>query len=235
MRSPPRNKSYQVTQRLHDPLPATAPRSIADYTDEREFRTDAYDRSLPRDSSRLFLISLFVCHCGKRCLVRWRDRATEYSDECGCKLVRKALVEGRDDLKWAYMRIRTAPVRMCQWGRRTSAALHTSFSNLHRTIPSGTAPAISSMYFSSERVSMSLRIWSRLSSPIDWRMRLIKAVWRLREESSALVDSSELWGISMLSFLTVFGLWRTYAPHVEGLELCAFVTAHFLFIGLGSS
>lgn len=34
-------KSYQVTQRLHDPLPATAPRSIADHTDECEFCTDA--------------------------------------------------------------------------------------------------------------------------------------------------------------------------------------------------
>lgn len=30
-------------------------------------------------------------------------------------------------------------------------------------------------------------------------------------------------------------MWRTYAPHVECPELCAFVTAHFLFIVLGSS
>ena len=43
------------------------------------------------------------------------------------------------------------------------------------------------------------------------------------------------WGGYQQGGLLSFGLWRTYTPHVEGFELCAFVTAHFLFIALGNS
>lgn len=71
----------------------------------------------------------------------------------------------------------------------TSAALHTSFSVLQRAIPSSTAPASSSTYFSKDSVSMSLIIWSRFSAPTDWRMRLINAVCRFREESSAFAGA----------------------------------------------
>jgi len=59
---------------------------------------------------------------------------------------------------------------------RASTALQTSLSVLQRAIPSTTAETISSMYFSKERVSISLRIWSWLSIAKDWRIRLIKAV-----------------------------------------------------------
>ena len=40
----------------------------------------------------------------------------------------------------------------------TSTALHTSFSVLHRKMPSAAAPTISSTYFSRDRESISLRI-----------------------------------------------------------------------------
>lgn len=66
----------------------------------------------------------------------------------------------------------------------TSTAPHTSFSVLHLPIPSIVAPAISSMYFSRERVSMSLRIWSRFSEANDCLMRFMSAVWRFKDESS---------------------------------------------------
>ena len=65
----------------------------------------------------------------------------------------------------------------------TSTAFQMSFSVLHFKIPSATAPTISSTYFSRERDSMSFRIESRFSRPTDWRMRLIRAVCLLSEES----------------------------------------------------
>ena len=76
----------------------------------------------------------------------------------------------------------------------TSTALQISFSVLHLPTPSTAAPAISSMYFSKLNESMSLRICSRFSAPIDWRIRLIKAVCLFNDESS-LDDSGtfQLW------------------------------------------
>ena len=116
-------KSYQITQRLHDPLSATTTGSIADDADECEFGTNAQDWSLPRDPRCLFLISLFGRNCGKRCLIRWCQCATKYSDECRCKLGRKALVEGRYDLMLEYMRIRTEPTSVLDAPRQRSTHL----------------------------------------------------------------------------------------------------------------
>ena len=52
-------------------------------------------------------------------------------------------------------------------------------------MPSIAAPAISSTYFSKDKEAMSLSICSLLSAPKDWRIRLIKAVWRFSDESRA--------------------------------------------------
>lgn len=50
---------------------------------------------------------------------------------------------------------------------RTSTALHTSLSDLHRAIPSSTALASSSIYFSSDNDDMSFMICSWFSVPKD--------------------------------------------------------------------
>lgn len=84
-----------------------------------------------------------------------------------------------------------------KWGprtyvARTSTALQTSFSVLHLDMPSTTAPTISSTYFSSESELISLRIWSWFSKPTDWRIRLMRAVCRFKDESSAFVGSARI-------------------------------------------
>lgn len=71
----------------------------------------------------------------------------------------------------------------------TSVALHTSFSVLQRPTPSIMALAISSMYFSSERDSISLRIESLFSLPIDRRIRLMSVVCLFKDESRFLGTS----------------------------------------------
>lgn len=114
----------------------------------------------------------------------------------------------------------------------TSTALQTSFSVLQRAIPSTTAPAISSTYFSRDKDSISFMIWSWFSVPRDCRNRLMRAVCRFRDESNALAGSRCIHLNAYLSRLSRTLHTRTGFIQIQLLQVNTFQLACLFFIAL---